>query len=204
MNEYETLKNTFVGNFKILKEKADKAVVIKYSTKCSGIGYLFPAIYKKICKSQYGRIITNIEKLDSYAIFEFDENNTPLRIRKIHNGVCTESIYWYRDINILFAACFIGDTDDFMVGADIFKFVFRETKLYEFSFFNGGRKDEFIFDYSNYPHIKLTENDICYPIEKITENEIYFSENAVPKVEKYEYVYDELPNGKICNIKDFC
>lgn len=203
MNEYEALKNTIVGNFKSLKEKADKAAVIKYSTKCSGIGYLFPDIYKKTCKSQYGRIIKNIEKFDSYVIFEFDENNTPLRIRKIHDGVCAESIYWYHDDNMLAASCFIGDTEDFM-GTCIFKFVFEKTRLREFNLIERGRKVELIFDYSNYPHMKSTKNYIYYPITKITENKIYFSENVDPKVEKYEYVYDELPNGKVCNIKDFC
>ncbi len=192
MTEYETIRSAIVGNFNFLKEKADKAAVIKYGTKCSGIGFLFPNIYKKICKSNYGRIIKNIEKLDTYVIYEFDENNTPLRIRKIKNGVCTESIYWFHDSDMLAAACFIGDTNQFMVGATIFKFVLRKTRLLEFSLIDSGRKVEHIFSYCNYPHIKLTQNYI------------YYSDNNKPKIEKYEYVYDELPGGKICNIKDFC
>ncbi len=192
MTEYETIRSAIVGNFKFLKEKADKAAVIKYGTKCSGIGFLFPNIYKKICKSNYGRIIKNIEELDKYVIYEFDENNTPLRIRKIKNGVCTESIYWFHDSDTLAAACFIGDTDQFMVGATIFKFVLEKTRLLEFSLIDSGRKIEYIFNYCNYPHIKLTE--------KYT----YHSDGNNPNNKKYEYVYDELDNGKVCNIKDCC
>lgn len=188
--EYETIKSSIVGNYNILKEKADNAVKIKYGTRCSGIGCLFPNVYKKICKSDYGRIIKNIDKLDKYVIYEFDEYNTPLRIRKIKDNICTESIYWYRDTGMLAAACFIGDTDKFMIGADIFKFIFEEERLREFSFIGSGRKVEYIFNYYNYPKMKLTENDI------------YFFNRDEPLIKQYEYVYDELPNGRVCNIKN--
>lgn len=191
MDEYETIKSIIVGNFNNLKEKANNTVIKKYGTRCSGIGCLYPNVYKKICKSNYGRFIKNIDNLDTYVIYEFDESNTPLRIQKIKKNICTESIYWYHDADMLVAACFIGDTEKFMVGTDIFKFVFEETRLSEFGFIGSGRKVEYIFNYNNYPHIKLIEKDI------------YYFNRDEPLIKKCEYVYDELPNGRVCNIAQY-
>ncbi len=50
MNEYEVIESIIAGNFNKLKEKADNAAIVKFGTKCSGIGCLFPEIYKKYAK----------------------------------------------------------------------------------------------------------------------------------------------------------
>ena len=188
----EERKNIIVfaeKNYNMLKLAADNASIVKYGNECEGIGCLFPKIYKSVCKGKYGRFINTIGLLNSYTIYEFDHYNRPLRIRKIDNNKCYETIYFLEYNMSLYAITFFGDSNRYFKSTVIYKFIVNNEILLSFSFFSTYRLDEFEFFYDNYPHITMIESDS------------YLSDNMELSTKRYFFEYDIGNRGRICNLK---
>lgn len=194
LHKHSEIVEYAVKNFDTLKQRADNAEITKYGTYSTGLGCLYPKIRKKICKSQYGRFLKKIPDTENYTIYEFTAQMTPLRIRRVCEAMYSSSsltLYFFQINNELYAVPFLGESNDYYISTDCFRFTYKNEKLSQFCFFNKSSINLMEFDYVNYPHIHMVKHD--YQICKYDPFKDY-------QYKIYEYDYDEDEKGKILNL----
>lgn len=170
-----------------MREKAEAAFIRRYGTDSIGLGQLYPSVRRKISSGHYGRWVASADGLSEHTVYEFDKNFDPLRIRHMHDGICTEEIYFFDYEGVTCAVPYVYVMNRFYSMGEVYCFIYDEGRLIEFSYITRFRVILYSFDNSVFPHVRLEKYDfLCDP-----------DTEPVQKVTHYEYDND---NGNINNL----
>lgn len=199
--------------------EADNAPVRRYGTKCDELGRFCPSIitFKRDRSLHKGRILKYAPKDESFTIYEMNDANVPIRIKKINKFGCDLTYYFYNQNGVTYAVPLFRDTpNDYHTY--VHKYRIGDQGLIEYA-----KIDEslVIYEKYDYTHIEqgIIECDWCYYFDpslrplsdafiKMVGATLKDKINTVsqldtsPKIYRYQYrIY--VSNGVIGKIEEY-
>lgn len=203
--------NYAITHFEELKQRADKAEIIKYGTSNYGIGALTPKVARVWCKGEYGKFLKAAPNKHDYTIYELTVRKKPLRIRHFMSEPCyavnSETLYFFEFENNLWAAPFFGESKDVYIGGNCYFFVYENELLKYYGLIDTKGRHAYLYelDNKNYPHVHLyyhhynhiffyfkntglIENNVEYYI-----SECEYNEGKNRKIENFDFICKTKP-----------